>query len=169
MNWEIVAETPWWFYLFFFYLIFVGVAATKARYIDAKNFYFPPYIFLTLSILVFFYTGQFNLSGFMIWTSACTAGILFGWLHFRFKRIKALPEQTQIYLPGTYFVILCLATILILNVALPDYVSLKNLFLFIQGKYTYSLIALYGAFTGLLVGRLVYVRQCLKRGPYVVG
>jgi len=162
--WEKIAEVPWWTYPVFFYLIKISLSATKPHYITLKQLLFIPSSFIVLSAIGMYFKIPLTAYHSFIWIGTVFIGIAIGWLHFFIFRIKAIKHTSQLYLPGNYSVIaltIGMFTAYCFGYPVSDLVSWL-----ITPNAAPMLMGLYGLFTGLFIGRLIYAYRCIKHGPY---
>lgn len=164
--WQVIANTPWWVFFLFVYLIRVSYVATKPRIIPLKSMLILPSIFVTLSIFGLANIIKLDSYNILLWLAALLVGSSLGWLQFYALKIKAIKEGNKIYIPGTWSVFFIVLTIFSIkyyfNVELAlDPASIA------ASKYGPIFILMYGLFTGLFFGRLAYSIRCVKSGPYL--
>jgi hypothetical protein len=163
--WENVANTPWWAYVVIFCLLILGWAATKPHEVPIKKLLIPPAFFIPISLVSLYLTLPFTVLSLGLWLVAAACGTLVGWLHFRILKVKAIKGQSSLHMPGTKSLYLLL---LLIGVARYYYEFNLNdyLMLLTQVKYSKPIIASYGFLGGLLIGKVIYARRCIKTGPY---
>lgn len=163
---ETIASTPWWVFVLFAYLVRLGFAARKPRYIPFRNLFFLPAIFVVISLF-----GLSELIGFTeknmgIWIAALLIGSVLGWLHFYFIKIKAVKNEATLYLPGTWSLLIIILALFTSKYFFGFQLAIDPQLLQ-QEKYLIIWLSLYGLFTGLFFGRAMYAIRCLRRGPYM--
>lgn len=163
--WEKIAETSWWIYPLVVYFIFLSFAATKPRAVSLKNIIIMPVIFIPLSIPYLFVS--FPITGFnvLVWLTAMVIGTALGWLQFKIFKVKAIKDESAIYFPGTFSMLFFIPLLLLgyyfygstlhLNAGMLSNPS--NAVFFLGG---------YGVLAGLFIGRVIYCRNCVKKGPF---
>lgn len=165
--WEMVANTPWWVYLIFTYLIYISFLATKPRVISFRQLLILPSIFITLSIISLSTILQIDAYNIFLWSSALFLGIPLGWLQFFLQKIKAIKNESKLYIPGTwslfFFCLFIFAAKYYYSFELA--IDPKSI---ASSPYAPYILLLYGLFTGLFIGKLFYSLQCYKSGPYLV-
>jgi hypothetical protein len=92
----IITNTPWWVWLIFFYLIFVGKQSTKSRSIYLPKLFIIPIILLLVKYEVFLSVNAWFYIGCMI------VGIVIGYVANRLKKLKINKETAVIEIPGEY-------------------------------------------------------------------
>lgn len=163
--WQVIANTPWWVFLVFILIVRVGLLATKARTIPVKNLFIIPAIFFVMTLVNMYFFVSFTLLNLSIWLSTLLLGLFAGWLQFRSLNIKALKNEAKLVVPGTWSLLVILLTIFVIKYY-AGYQFVIDPEVLKQPKYVYGLLTLYGLFTGLFIGRLLYSLRCLKYGPY---
>lgn len=142
--------TPWWVYLIFFYLLYVGKNSMKSRVISLKKMFIFPVLLLVWGL----YSIIHKFSGFadvLYWIISLTFGCIVGWkLTLRF-RVRADKKKHLIKLPGTKM-------ILILSIAI---FAVKYCFGYYYATHTqispfvrFADIVAIGFITGLFIGRV---------------
>lgn len=164
--WENIADTPWWFFLAVLGLIWMAWLATKPKTVAVKSLFLIPVIYIPLSLASIFLSFPITPASVFIWIGATMAGTVLGWLHFRVLRIKAIQNESRLYIPGTWTLF-----ILLLLIAVSKYYYGYSFIIdpqyFIQAKYATIIVALYGLFAGLFIGKVIYSLRCVKYGPYL--
>lgn len=162
--WEKIAETPWWIYVLYISLIYIGFLGTKARIIPIKQLFILPGMFLILSFCSM-YLMHLTLFALMCWIATIVLGMGLGWLQFRIFKIKAVKDEAKLYVPGTW----SLLVIILIIFATKYYYGYEletNPQQLLSPKFAAILALIYGFFTGLSIGRASYAMRCLKVGPY---
>lgn len=164
--WESIADTPWWSFLTVIGFIGLAWLATKPKTVPVKNLFIVPAIYIPLSLLSVYLTLPLSTMLFLNWIGAALVGAACGWLHFRLLKIKALQNEASLYIPGTYGLF-----IIILLIAVSKYYYNYSLILdtqrLMQAQYADYIVALYGFFAGLFIGKIAYSLRCIKTGPFV--
>lgn len=163
--WEIIANTPWWVFLLFGYLLWVGFLATKPHQVHIKTlFLFPAFLFIfSLISLISFH---FSVTTILIWLGAMLLGASLGWLHYQSLRVRAVQNAQKIYVPGTWVLLFIIIAGFSAKFYFGYEIAINPEFSF-QPTYYIAMILLYGLLTGLFFGRFLYARHCLKFGPYL--
>lgn len=162
---EILADTPWWVFLLFTYLMWVGFSATKPHQVHIKTLMLFPVMLFVFSIMSLF-AAQFTVGHFLLWLSALGLGTSLGWLHYQSLRIKADKHTKKILVPGTWILLLIILCVFIVKFYFGYELAIHPHFIF-QPKYYIGLLLVYGLLTGLFLGRFLYARHCLRAGPYL--
>jgi len=163
--WDKIADTPWWYFLAFAFLVHASFLATKPRVIHVRSIFLSPIIPITLSIFSIHHFIPMTTQNIAAWLDALVLGVALGWLQFYISNIQAILHQPKIYIPGTWqlFIIVMAAF------------SAKIYYGFTIGfdpnilsdpDYAPIFMFAYGLITGLFCGRLTYSVQCIKSGPY---
>lgn len=164
--WEVIAETPWWFYLLFIYLLNIARLLSRTRIMPIKNLIIFPAIFFALSLIGIFFMIKLNVQNILIYFEMLLLGSFLGWLHFRLQKIKALKNEAKLVIPGSW----TLAVIVIILFATRFYFRYEllqiNPDILRQPEYASYFMLFYGLITGLFLGRLAFAIHCYKRGPY---
>lgn len=164
--WQTIAETPWWFYVAFIIFLRLSFAATKTRIIHISHLFFLPAIFIPFSLISIYYTVTWQMRGFFLWSAACLFGIFWGWWQFRLRKIKAIKNQAQLCIPGTWNFFFIFIVFFLLKYYY-DFSLTFDFNLLKQPQYANVFLALYGFLAGILLGRILYARRCLRIGPFL--
>ena len=163
--WQIIATTPWWAYLLLMYIVNIGFAARRPRYLHYNQLIIAPSVLTTLFLLTFYHLLPWQLVYLAVWGAMIPLGAVLGWLQYKHLKIKAIRHTAKLYIPGTWSVLI----IMVLLFSLKYYLGLKISFdatTLQQPKYIWSLVTAYGLFTGLFLGRAFYAQRCLQMGPF---
>ncbi|RDI45161.1 DUF6622 family protein [Aquicella lusitana] len=163
--WEIIAGTPWWVYVLFVLLVRFGILASKPRIIPFRQLLLLPAVFIPLSFASL-YQMHLSLSLFGLWAGALLLGAAGGWLQFRFINIKAIKNQSKLYVPGTWSILIIILIVFAVKYYY-SYESAVNPGQIINPHINVWFALLYGLFTGLFIGRVAYALRCLKTGPFL--
>jgi hypothetical protein len=164
--WQIIASTPWWVFVIFFYLLRMGYLATKPRVITLSAMLMFPLLLAMGSFTTIFYYLSFTLDHILIWVAGFLLGIGLGYIHYRFLNIKAISNTQSLYITGSWSLLLIILLIFGIKYYFGYEIAI-NPNLFAQKEYAFSLLALYGMLTGFFAGRLSYAANCLKNGPFL--
>jgi hypothetical protein len=163
--WQTIASTSWWVLALFFYLMYVSYAATKPKSIPVRSFYLTPPLFIMGTIAGMITLLQTNATNLACWAVMLVMGYGLGWLQFNIMKVKANEDGKLLLIPGTksmfFFVLLGFA----LKIYLGYEISF-NLDLFKTPSYSLAIMIMYGLFTGLLLGRMMYAKRAAKFGPF---
>lgn len=163
--WASIANTPWWIFAFFLYLIWIGAAATTPRIVSFRSLFILPSLFLLLSFAAMTATVKLDLLHFLSWQVCVVFGIGLGYLQCRLLKMKALKNERALYIPGTYSLLILLAVIFILKFYSGFDLGFLPSFL-LHGDHSQWLVGAYGLGMGLFIGQFLYAFRCLKNGPY---
>jgi len=163
--WETIASTPWWVYLVFGMLIRAGWLATKPNVITLRNLYFYPIMLFAFSVVAVFATMTVNATMIMLWLMAAFLGSGLGWLQFRMQKIVAIKNEKKLHIPGTWSLLIIILVLFTLKHYFNFQLSI-NTESIQQPNVMASVIFLYGLFTGIFAGRLIYAVRCVRVGPY---
>lgn len=164
--WEVIAETPWWFYVFCFFFLKISLEATKARTVPVKSLALMPAIFIPFSLLGIYFNVTINFNNVLIWVGSLLLGLLLGFLQCRLFRIKAIKNEDKLYFPGSWTMLISIIVFIIV-IYYHGFHFTIDLDTFKQPKYARILLSLYGLFAGVFIGRWYYSMRCVKYGPFV--
>lgn len=98
----LLAETPWWVYFLFIFLVLTGLIATRPRTISFKRLTILPGIFTIWNLFWLEDRIQGHPFLFIYWAVGLFFGSFLGWLTVRSWIIHANREQKRISLPGSW-------------------------------------------------------------------
>ncbi|VVC76525.1 hypothetical protein AQUSIP_18410 [Aquicella siphonis] len=164
--WEAVAETPWWIYLLIFGIFYIAYRSTKPRFAAVR-----PIMINNGLMISFLFAGwatmvEINARQIGILSGAAVAGILIGWLHFRFSGIKAVKNKSLIRMPGSWILFAVILLMVAAKYYYFGYTYTLDMEVIKQGKYHSLISGAVGLIFGMFMGRMYYLLQCLKYGPY---
>ncbi len=151
---DIFANTPWWVFALFIFLVLTGLNASKPRIIPVKRLIILPTVFALWNIawLAERIHGHFSL--FIFWLIGLIIGAFIGWQTVMSWRVHADHAHRTVSLPGTwstlFFIVLVFFVryFFVYNYEMhPE--SAANLFS--------SDALLSGSMTGIFVGRVLEV------------
>jgi hypothetical protein len=167
--WGSIAEVSWWVYPVLIFSLMIAFRSTKSHYIDMKRFIFLPYFPIVMLILLMPFSITLTANKMMLFSAAIFPSMLAGWLQFRLRKIKALKNQSQFFVPGSwaiFFIILIAIAARIyfygfnFAITIDPYVLQKE-------QYTNIVVTLCSICAGLTIGRSIYLYRCMKFGPYL--
>jgi hypothetical protein len=147
---EIFTDTPWWVYIFFVFLILVGLQSTKPRTIPIKRIVILPAIFMVWNILWLAERteGQLSLAAFLI--LGFIVGSFIGWQTAQAWHIYADHKRKLISVPGTWTTLIFILLVF----------SVRYYFVYNYINHPQSAPHLFtpdalisGLFTGIFIGR----------------
>ena len=102
--------TPWWVYVLFFYLLFIGIKALKPHVFSLKKIFILPLIFAVWSIwqLIAKYQSFFDI---VIWATFIFIGYIAGWGLTQHLKIRADKKKLLIAVPGSYLTLILILVI----------------------------------------------------------
>lgn len=162
--WTAFANTPFWVYGLFFYLVYVGYRASNTRIIALKKIFIIPLILTSMSVHTLIDAFDIGFLEVGAWSGAITVGAVLGWLevyrqhiHIRVDKMKHL-----ILVPGSW-----MSLALILAIFGTKYYFGYELStdpeLADQSSFEYAMLSVSGFCSGLSIGRVIcYVRKYMK-------
>lgn len=167
--WQSVANTPFWMYLFFLYVIALSYRTTKPQVVPYTAVKLAPLGVAALSLICMFTFLQVTMTNLIYLLTTMTAGLIIGWIQYRIKNIQADTDRKTIHLPGTY--VLCIAVCCAIFAKFyysytPDYADFSVPLGSISDAYSDKIMALLGLSCGLMLGRFIYAKKVMREGPY---
>lgn len=95
---EALQGTPWWVYLIFLYLLWIGIKASKTRVVSLKKMFIAPVLFFIWSI--YNYTNSPSKIGICI--IGIVVGGCVGWVINKRLRVRVEKDEGTMTIPGTW-------------------------------------------------------------------
>lgn len=165
--WDIIAETPWWFYPFVFGFFYIGFAATKPKVVHLRQIFPLPILYLALSFVCIYVGIHSTISNWCYWLGSCVLGTALGWLQMMARRVKAIKNSDQLYLPGSWVLFFIVIALVVLKYYLNYQFSYLTLDILSDPKNAEIFMALFGFCAGLYLGQIAYAVRTIKVGPYI--
>ena len=152
---ETLIYTPWWVYLLFCYLVFIGIKATKTRVISLKKLFALPIIFSILSIETLVSSFKLSVLSISIYAIALSIGLILGWLLVKNQEMQFDKKYNLIQVQGSWSTLILILCIFCAKyyfgyaLALDPNKSQDTLFEVIM-------LVVSGAITGMFIGRLLF-------------
>ncbi len=105
---ETLTHTPWWVYLLFAYILFVGIAAMKLRSVPVFQLFIVPTILTVLSIHTLVGRIGDHFLYIIPWGIAAAIGIAIGWVEMKRLNIVVDREKRLLKIPGSVFTLILL-------------------------------------------------------------
>lgn len=165
-TWEQIANIPWPFYAFLYFMLYSIYRTTKPSILSIRIFlYLPTFLILATSLYLTALKNHFA-TQIVFWVSGIVAGIFIGMRLLKYQQVKAIAGHKKIYLPGSWSTIILLAII-----ASVQGISAGLMAHYPDTQYQHlfnaSWFLIYGLFTGMFIGRMIYAFRCLKHGPFI--
>jgi hypothetical protein len=103
---EILLHTPWWVYVVFAYILYVGIQATKMRSVPVFRLFIVPSIFTVLSLHT--HVGRMGDHFWYIipWGVAAGIGIAIGWVEMQRLNIIVDRRKRVLKIQGSAFTLI---------------------------------------------------------------
>lgn len=100
--WQYVLHTPWWVYVLFFYLLFVGIKAIKPRTLPLGKLFIIPALFFVWGVSGILEVAGFSLVHFFWWLLGLL--IIATLAYLRTRRLAVIVDRSKktLQIPGTY-------------------------------------------------------------------
>jgi len=120
--WTIIISTPWWVWVLFAYLIFVGIKARKGGVMPLWRLFILPVILVVWFLWSAFAKFGFHFGLLGLWILGLAIGCAIGWLYVRKKEVKSDKNHFLIEVPADkallpYLVILFLVKYFFLDIS----------------------------------------------------
>ncbi len=102
-----VLGTPWWVWIVFVYLLFIGIKALKQRAVYLPKLFIIPIIFSAIKYKIFL---NANLQIWVAYSANLAIAILIGYAVAAHEQIKIIKQNTSIEIPGnmqTLIILMC--------------------------------------------------------------
>lgn len=103
---EILLHTPWWVYVLFAYILYVGIKATKMRSVPVLQLFIAPAIFTILSIHTLIGRIGDHFLYLIPWGIAAMIGITIGWIEMHRLNIIVDRKKRLLKIPGSAFTLI---------------------------------------------------------------
>jgi hypothetical protein len=103
---EILLHTPWWVYVLFAYILYVGIKATKMRRVPVLQSFVAPCIFTVISIYGLVGRVADHLLYILPWGIAGIIGIAIGWVEMHRLNIIVDRKNHLLKIPGSAFTLI---------------------------------------------------------------
>lgn len=164
--WEAVAEIPWWIYLFVMGAFFLAYRSTKPRLVAVKPVIIANGLMMSFLFAAWITVVRISVFQILILLSTLAAGFILGWLHFRFMGIQAARHKPLIRLPGSWFLFVVVLLIIAAKYYFLGYTYTLDMEIIKQGQYHSLISSIVGLIFGMFLGRMFFLYQCLKSGPF---
>jgi hypothetical protein len=164
--WDSIANTSWWVFFLYLYFIYAGYAALHSRYIPYKSLRGVSIIFLITTVSCLFIAKQITLTTLGLWSAALAVGIILGWTQFWLMRIKADKKNGSLKIPGNWLILPFVFAAMYAQYRY-NLMNMINLDFLRSQQFFKWLPPLYGLLAGLFIGKAIYSKRCLQKGPWV--
>ena len=103
---EILLHTPWWLYVLFAYILYVGIKATKLRSVPVLQLFIAPGIFTVLSIHTLVGRIGDHFLYIIPWAIATIIGIAIGRIEMHRLNILVDRKNHLLKIPGSAFTLI---------------------------------------------------------------
>ena len=155
-------HTPWWVYVLFIYLVFIGIKAMKAGSVSIYKLIALPILFLILSLHTLYVEMALNIGIVFAWVLGMIVGILAGIWHSKSHYIGIDKHKMVVKVKGSSLTLIIILLIFIskyyfgyMGATHPE--ELHNL------RFVSVMLFCYGLATGLFCGRVGYFFVKLKK------
>ena len=103
---DILLHTPWWVYVLFGFILYVGIKATKMRSVRVHQLFIAPSIFTVLAIYILVGRISDHFLYLIPWGTASLIGIAIGWLEMHRLNIIVDRKHHLLKIPGSAFTLI---------------------------------------------------------------
>ncbi len=103
---DLLSGTPWWVYLIFLYLLWIGFQASKPRKIPLRRLFILPLLLTVWSLYGLFLRMDGRYGYFVVWIVALLVGGALGWVWVRKWKATVNWHEKTINLPGSWSVLI---------------------------------------------------------------
>lgn len=156
--------TPWWVYVLFFYLLFIGIKALKPAVVSLKKMFILPIIFIAWSLYNLI-TELYDPLHLGFWIVSLAAGTLLGWLMIRSFPMKADKKKNLITTQGGPSTLILILLIFSTKYFFGYYTAthpeaMENL------SFVFFRLAASGLITGMFVGKALCIGYKYKKSDH---
>ncbi|MBJ7450383.1 MAG: hypothetical protein JHC93_08510 [Parachlamydiales bacterium] len=151
---ELITHTPWWVWIIFAYLIYIGIKASRSGYVPLFKTSLIPVLFTAWSIFSVTEYFGFNRVRIIQWLVAVALGSVLGWIIGDRIPIKVDKKKKAIFLPGSWFTLIMVLIIFVVKyyfgysfAVFPERLN--------DPLYANVYVLFSGFFTGIFVGRFL--------------
>ena len=152
--WAAAAQTPWWVYVLFIFLVQRGLVASKPQVISIIKLTILPIVFIALSVHTLMTAFHVNATVIVAWLVSVILGSVIGWFLIRNHEFKVDRKNLLIRLPGSWITLVLILIIFVskyyFEYQLGSDPALEN-----QTGFEFSMLGITGICTGLFVGRFL--------------
>ena len=159
-----LTSTPWYVYLIFAYLVFVGIKALKGGILPLGKLFILPIIFVWMSVDTINQHLGFTSIHLGYWALGIVIGSVIGWWQFNRLNIVVDQQHKLLQVPGSVIAL----TLIVLTFAVKYYIGYTLVaHPHFSIAFAQKLLVISVVFNGFFIGRLINGLQRLKRGPSV--
>jgi len=147
-------QTPWWVYLLFFYLIKLGIGASKTSVVPLKKLVILPLIFTVLSIHTMIVSFQVTAAVVEVWFASILLGTFFGYVLVRNYVFRVDKKKYLIELPGNWITLILVLAIFVSKYYFGYAMSMDPTVVH-NTHFEFIMLSVSGIITGLFIGRLI--------------
>lgn len=151
---QVFQQTPWWVFPLFFYLMKIGIDATKPRIFKIRYLFILPVVLLAFSINSLLFLFSVSLVTLAIYFSFLLLGAFIGWALVRNLKLRFDHIHHLIGLPGSFTTLICILAIFPSKYYL-NYLIATHPGICATIEFAILHIGLSSAYTGLFLGRLI--------------
>lgn len=164
--WQSIASTSWWFCLLTIYLVYIAYLATKPQVRDIRILYFVLVTSILLTLLGMFTLITITPANVSAYFATLFASAITGWaLCFRLN-IKAVEGKKLLLQQGSWMISFIVFLIFCGRIYFGNNISLDPA-AFKTPTYSLVTIMLYGWATGIILGKIFFMRRVLEKGPFI--
>lgn len=155
---QIVLHTPAWVWALLAFLVYRGIQAAGGREVALKKTLILPLVMFALSLHGTFAAFGVTALTLPLWllALALAAGAGIAWLRFDAGGVTAYPYSGTVYLRGSWQPMLLMMAIFLTKYAVGALLALQPQ-VAQQGAFAAAVCALYGAFSGIFIGRMLRI------------
>lgn len=164
--WPFLVNTPWWVYVLFFYLMFIGYRASKTHVVSLIKLCIIPAIFLFMSVHTLMTSFQINALSVGTYTGALVLGAVLGFYQIFRLALKVNHKKLLIQVPGSWNTIILIFIIFAAKYYF-GYALAADPTLSKTTGFEVSMLIVSGIVSGMFVGRLLCFTYRWKTQPSV--
>jgi len=102
---SIISGTPWWVWIIFAYILYLGFASTKPRIVWLPKLFIIPIILMSIKVNTLFTAGNHILTYYAL---SALLGFVIGYLHTMRQNFEILKAQMSVRLEGSWLTLVLL-------------------------------------------------------------
>lgn len=162
ISWEIIAETPWWLYFLYLYLLWSASLSLKPQQILIKRLFYYPVLYLILILPLLLWQFGLHLPSLSLLGASFLLGLPTGFIYCQFKKVHILYVEKSIVVNRSWLpLVLMLILISIYCYFQPTLTAMQ---LFLSNQTSSNLFfGLFGLTLGLMLGQLAWIAYYFKQ------
>jgi hypothetical protein len=159
---EFLIHTPWWVYILFFFLLYIGIKAMQPGTVSIYKLMILPVVFLLMSMHTLQVEMSLGATMVIVWVLGLAGGIVIGAWHSKKHYLGRGSEKMTVKVDGSSITLLLILFIFAAKYYFGYMLNAHPEKLHELG-FAAFLLACYGFGVGVFVGRVIYFLMKLKK------